>query len=243
MCKIRRTVAQLPDVRVEKSSGHKDTLYGKAFISIFRRTMRPYIGWQSKREGYDGLVEECRMLLARKGPEEQAKVVEQLLNKIFLVPHGPKLFRRFFAHRPQMNAALTPVVFEWLVGPSKVNAPEDGGAGVLIEKCRFLEESGCKGLCVNMCQQPVQKLFTEKLGLPLRMTPNYEDMSCQMSFGVHPLPIEEDPAITGDCLSDCKMSGTYKRQSKGGDNCYVDSPNKPKKQALVGDNSKNTFAK
>ena len=92
-------------------------------------------------------------------------------------------------------------------------------------------------------QQPVQKLFTEKLGLPLRMTPNYEDMSCQMSFGVHPLPIEEDPAITGDCLSDCKMSGTYKRQSKGGDNCYVDSPNKPKKQALVGDNSKNTFAK
>ena len=88
------------------------------------------------------------MLLARKGPEEQGKVVEQLLNKIFVMPHGPKLFRKFFSRNPKLNAAITPIFFEWLVGPSAVNDPGDGGAGVLIEKCRFLEESGCKGLYV-----------------------------------------------------------------------------------------------
>lgn len=103
-----------------------------------------------------------------------------------------------------------------------MNASETGEEkqGIKIEKCRFLEQSGCKGLCVNMCKIPTQRFFTEELGLPLRMTPDFEDMSCQMSFGLHPLPLEEDPAIQGDCLVNCKMSGSYKA-ANGSDPCYA----------------------
>lgn len=181
--------------------------------------MQPEIGWRSRREGYTGFVEECRMLLARKGPAAQQRIVFHTLNTLFQAPHGPRVFRKWFASRPGINAAITPQFFAWLVGPCSNNRPEEGGYGVLIEKCRFLDESGCKGLCVNMCQQPTQRYFTEVLGLPVRMTPNYEDKSCQMTFGVVPLPIEDDPAVTGDCLTDCKMSSDIKRRSV--DTCYV----------------------
>lgn len=185
---------------------------------MFRRAMRPTVGWQSPRRGYAGFVEECRMLLARVGPAEQQAAVRRTLDTLFGAPVGTALFRRYFAQAP-LNAAITPVFFSWLVGPCATNRPPEGGYGVRIEKCRFLEESGCKGLCVNMCQQPTQNFFTDVLGLPVRMTPDYEDFSCQMTFGVAPLPLEDDPAITGDCFTECKMSGSVRQ--RGDKTCYV----------------------
>lgn len=181
--------------------------------------MQPHIGWKSRRSGYDGLVEECRMLLARKGPQQQQQVVRHTLDTLFQAPHGPTLFRQFFSRSPRLNAYITPIFFKWLVGECYTNSPEEGGFGVYIEKCRFLEESACKGLCVNMCQQPTQRYFTQVLGLPVRMTPNYDDMSCQMTYGISPLPIEEDPAVTGDCLANCKMSSSIRL--RGDPTCYV----------------------
>ena len=115
------------------------------------------------------------------------------------------------------------MVFSWLVGPCETNRPPEGGFGVKIEKCRFLEASSCKGLCVNMCQQPTQSYFTEMLGLPVRMTPDYETLGCQMTFGVRPLPLEEDPAITGDCFTNCKMSSSVKLRDT---TCYVSKENR-----------------
>lgn len=211
--------APLPDVSVDAESAYNDGPFAKAGIEIFRRLMRPDIGWQSPRSGYDGLIEECRMLMARKGPEEQHRVVAKSLNAMFVSPHGPQFFRKHFSDKPEMNAKITPLVFSWLVGPCETNRPEEGGYGVLIEKCRFLEESGCKGMCVNMCQQPTQKYFTSTLGLPVRMTPNYDDMSCQMTFGVPPLPPHEDEALSGECLENCKMADLVKQQKRRF--CYV----------------------
>lgn len=52
-------------------------------------------------------------------------------------------------------------------------------SGVQIERCRYLAESNCVGMCVNLCQQPVQTFFTEQLGMPLTMEPNFEDYSCR----------------------------------------------------------------
>jgi hypothetical protein len=37
-------------------------------------------------------------------------------------------------------------------------------AGVKIKKCRYLESSGCVGMCTNMCKLPTQKFFTETFG-------------------------------------------------------------------------------
>ncbi|KAL0296416.1 UNVERIFIED_CONTAM: Beta-carotene isomerase D27, chloroplastic [Sesamum radiatum] len=109
----------------------------------------------------------------------------------------------------EFNAALTVPFFHWLVGPSEVVEVEVNGvkqkSGVLIKKCRYLENSGCVGMCVNMCKIPTQDFFTNEFGLPLTMTPNFEDMSCEMVYGQVPPKFEDDPASIQPCLSDfCK---------------------------------------
>ena len=60
----------------------------------------------------------------------------------------------------EVNAAITQKFFAWLVGPLEVQEAEieyEGQkqtwkSGVQIKKCRYLEQSGCKGMCINMCK-------------------------------------------------------------------------------------------
>lgn len=60
----------------------------------------------------------------------------------------------------EMNAAITQKFFAWLVGSLEVKEVDvqfDGKqqtwkSGVQIIKCRYLEQSGCKGMCINMCK-------------------------------------------------------------------------------------------
>ena len=61
-------------------------------------------------------------------------------------------------------------------------------SGTKLIECRFLHESGCKSTCLHLCKMPTQALFNEELGLPLRMTPNFDDCSCTFEFGLSPLP-------------------------------------------------------
>ena len=101
------------------------------------------------------------------------------------------------------------VLFEWLVGKSEIqtveikdhnNQIQMQNSGVKIKKCRYLEESGCVGMCINMCKIPTQKFFTESFGIPLTMTPNFEDFSCEMVFGRTPPPLETEEAASHPCL-------------------------------------------
>jgi hypothetical protein len=60
----------------------------------------------------------------------------------------------------ELNAAITQKFFAWLVGPLEVQEAEieykgekkTWRSGVQIKKCRYLEQSGCKGMCINMCK-------------------------------------------------------------------------------------------
>lgn len=38
-------------------------------------------------------------------------------------------------------------------------------------------------------------IFFVPTGMPLRMTPNFEDLSCEFAFGQDALPAEEDPLM------------------------------------------------
>ena len=49
----------------------------------------------------------------------------------------------------------------------------------------------------------VQTFFQEDMGLQLRMAPNYEDFSCQFSFGLAPLSESEDEAFKTPCFKQC----------------------------------------
>lgn len=41
------------------------------------------------------------------------------------------------------------------------------------------------------------------MGLPLTMTPNYEDFSCQFAFGKTPGPQDTDEAFISPCFAQC----------------------------------------
>lgn len=98
------------------------------------------------------------------------------------------------------------------MGECEVNDIEIDGKiykdqGLLVKRCRFLEESGCASVCVNACKIPTQNFFIEDMGLPLTMTPDYETHECQFSFGVMPNLKEEIEAKNTPCLSRCPTAG------------------------------------
>jgi hypothetical protein len=117
-----------------------------------------------------------------------------------------------------VNYRLTLRFFGWLVGPMKVvevevNSDDTGKdakvkqwSGVRIHQCRYLAESNCVSMCVNLCKAPCQTFFTEQLGMPLYMEPNFEDRSCLMVFGQYPPPLDQDPATQQSCLTGCATS-------------------------------------
>ena len=64
----------------------------------------------------------------------------------------------------ETNASITAIFFKWLVGPLETKEVEvdiEGEqkiwrSGVQIKKCRYLEQSGCVGMCINMCKVHLQ---------------------------------------------------------------------------------------
>lgn len=123
----------------------------------------------------------------------------------------------FPAFSSRMNAWATWVAGTWLMGDCEINDVEvDGGGigkgqGLLVKRCRFLEESGCASVCVNSCKIPTQNFFLQDMGLPLTMTPDYETYECQFSFGRTPSAEEEAQAKNTPCLSRCPTSGAMRK--------------------------------
>ena len=87
--------------------------------------------------------------------------------------------------------------------------------GVLVKKCRVLEESGCVSVCKNVCKIPTETFFTEKVGLPVTLIPNYETLECQFCYGRVADGTEGEEA--GGCYVGCLASGTK--------SCGVDNNN------------------
>jgi len=87
--------------------------------------------------------------------------------------------------------------------------------GLLVKRCRFLEESSCASVCVNLCKIPTQNFFIENMGLPLTMTPDYETGECQFSFGLTPTSESEFAAKDVPCLSRCPSSGRLRKYHDG----------------------------
>lgn len=202
---------------------YKDGLFEKAFMTLFARKMEKFgrggpandkfDNDQKKTKGlfdydYESFVEVSRRVMQGRTRTQQQQVVREVLLSM-LPPGAPAQFRKLFPPTKwaaEFNAALTVPFFHWLVGPSEVVEVEVNGvkqkSGVLIKKCRYLENSGCVGMCVNMCKIPTQDFFTNEFGLPLTMTPNFEDMSCEMAYGQVPPNFEDDPASKQPCLVD-----------------------------------------
>ncbi|GMH80955.1 hypothetical protein TrST_g8645 [Triparma strigata] len=117
-----------------------------------------------------------------------------------------QVFKGGLFYAPFLTSLVTPLFFQWLVGPARTSRRSDGTrGGVVVEKCRFLEISNCKGLCLHLCKSPAEQFFGEELGVSLYVQPNFESHECHWNWG------EEAPdgGVRGDeawpkgCLEGC----------------------------------------
>ncbi|XP_037495567.1 beta-carotene isomerase D27, chloroplastic isoform X2 [Jatropha curcas] len=171
---------------------YNDSFFEKAFMTLFARKMEKFAapaknGNASKEKGwfgydYESFVDASKRVMQGRNRLQQQQVVREVL--LSMLPPG---------------------------APEQVVEVEVNGvkqrSGVHIKKCRYLENSGCVGMCVNMCKIPTQDFFTNEFGLPLTMNPNFEDMSCEMVYGQAPPPFEEDPVSKQSCFAEiCSMA-------------------------------------
>jgi len=228
----------VPDCELENMK-YEDSLLDKTLLSIFRKLVAKNTGGvTSDKEGIVGLLDQGRTFMLQPGqtPEAQHKMVSDTLGGL-MTPVLPPFYRIFMSgivpkvgsekwdgkqlgpwfYAPFLTSIVTPTFFGFLVGPSRPNRRKDGQpGGLVVEKCKFLQESGCKGLCLHQCKLPAQQFFQEELGLPLTVQPNFVTQECQWSFGETPVPVAKDPTFPKGCLVGCesrradsKMEGAY----------------------------------
>ena len=199
---------------MQTASSYHDNWLDRLFIRLFSHKMAKAIDGDTPASGYDGFVDLSKQIMQGRTAQQQQAAVAQVLQSLVPAP-VLWLIRTLFSPTRLvcvLNAWFAAQMFEWLVGPCEVETADvtdaDGTvrsqpSAVHIQKCRYLEESQCVGMCVNMCKLPTQTFFTEKFGIPLTMTPNFEDLSCQMVFGQMPPAPEDDEVMSEPCLQDC----------------------------------------
>ena len=196
-------------------------------LALFRHQLQQESGFARPAEpGFDGMVNELRDYQLNHTVDEQIECSSRIMQALAgPVPFLFKLIWSPTAWAPAILAWFTQFLLPFLVGPMELTqrAPGDARAGgVRVERCAVLERSGCSGLCLNMCKRPTEKLFAEKWGVPLSMSPNFETLECQLSFGVEPLAVEDDPSLPQGCLNDCPLSQQVQHQRRVepmGDRC------------------------
>lgn len=172
------------------------------------------IGSDSQQEGYAAIIDLTRRLNAQhSSPRGTQEATVGILRSLFPGWLPPAFAVMFSKPMPglscQLNAWATWMTCQWLMGECEVNDVEiDGGRmgaghGVLVKRCRYLEEAACASVCINSCKVPTQEFFQRHMGLPLEMKPNYEDFSCQFSFGKTPPPEAQDAAFSTPCFQKC----------------------------------------
>jgi hypothetical protein len=195
---------------------YTDRFFDRLFIRLFSHKMARAVGQRSELTGYDGFVDLSKQIMQGRNAQGQQQLVAIVLQS--LIPR-PVLWLIRTLTRPtqlvcELNAWFAARLFEWLVGPCEVKevivetaaGERSQRSGVQIQKCRYLEQSRCVGMCVNMCKLPTQKFFTEEFGIPFTMTPNFEDFSCEMVFGQMPPPLTSEDCYQQPCLDDRRGS-------------------------------------
>ena len=190
---------------------YRDRWLDRVMIHLLTAKLSKAVGKDTALQGYAGLVDVSKQLMQQHDAETQQAVVGNLLRSLIpafvlalirtLVPPTRRIL--------EWNAWFASQWFEWLVGPCALQTVEVIGvngevrtqrSGVQIKKCRYLEQSGCVGMCVNLCKLPTQTFFAQEFGFPLTMTPNFEDLSCEMAFGRIAPSIETEPVYDQPCL-------------------------------------------
>ncbi|RLM58430.1 beta-carotene isomerase D27, chloroplastic [Panicum miliaceum] len=193
-----------PPVRETTTTVYRDNWFDKLAIGYLSRNLQEASGLKNGKDGYEGLIEAALAISGLFRVDQQWQTVATALERAFpsyiltmiKVMMPPSRFSR------EYFAAFTTIFFPWLVGPCEVRESEVDGRKeknvVYVPKCRFLESTNCVGMCTNLCKIPCQKFIQDSLGTAVYMSPNFEDMSCEMIFGQQ--PPEDDPALKQPCF-------------------------------------------
>ncbi|MEO0373352.1 MAG: DUF4033 domain-containing protein [Cyanobacteria bacterium P01_A01_bin.17] len=191
---------------------YNDSRLDQLLIGLVARKMSRAVGKTTALSGYEGLVDLSEQVVKGYDAQGQQRVIGTMLRS--LIP-APVLWSIRTFVRParlilEWNAWFASHMFAWLVGPCEqreVEVPDAQGqprmqrSGIHIKKCRYLEQSGCVGMCINMCKLPTQEFFAQEFGFPLTLTPNFEDLSCEMVFGQPAPPLQEEAIYHQPCLA------------------------------------------
>ena len=203
--------------------------------SAFRSSLAREAGGDDNTPGFEGIINLAQKLVAVEPRSAAATRIRARGVLRGLFPDWPPApgaeqpgllwwFTRLFA-RPfpefsaKLNAKVTWAAGGWLMGPLELRdleeTPEVGDGTnqlVFVKRCRFLEQSGCASVCVNACKFPTQDLFNGDMGVPMRIEPDYETLSCSFKFGVAPSVDDEIDALNTPCFAACPSGGALRAE-------------------------------
>ncbi|CAH8379126.1 unnamed protein product [Eruca vesicaria subsp. sativa] len=216
--RVRCRVSNSSEVKSEYKPGVLDDF----FMQSFRNKLVEEVGSDSDKTGYVGLIELVKLLLLKGRTRSETNDAAVRILKSLFPPLILELYKLLIAPLAQgkiaalMVARVTVLTCQWLMGPSKINTidlpnGESWESGVLVEKCQYLEESKCVGVCINTCKLPTQTFFKDYMGVPLLMEPDFKDYSCQFKFGV--APPEDDGNINEPCFETCSIASRRRLNS------------------------------
>ncbi|KAG4119970.1 hypothetical protein ERO13_D11G113100v2 [Gossypium hirsutum] len=196
---------------------YKPGILDHFFLNSFRDKLVKEVGWDSEKPGYGGLIELAKALMMNNRSNSHTKDAAVRILKSLFPPLLLELYKILIAPidggkvAAMMVARVTVLTCQWLMGTCKVNSVDlpDGtscNSGVFVERCKYLEESKCVGICINTCKLPTQSFFKDYMGVPLLMEPNFSDYSCQFKFGVSPPLPEDDNTLKESCLDVCPIA-------------------------------------
>ena len=216
-------------------AGPLGRLVDYACESAFRSSLAREAGGDDNTPGFEGIINLAQKLVAVEPRSAAATRVRARGVLRGLFPDWPPApgaeqpgllwwFTRLFA-RPfpefsaKLNAKVTWAAGGWLMGPLELRDLEEEsevGDGtnqlVFVKRCRFLEQSGCASVCVNACKFPTQDLFNGDMGVPMRIEPDYETLSCSFKFGLAPSIDDEVDALATPCFSACPSGGALRAE-------------------------------
>jgi len=190
-----------------------DGPYSLVMTGLFRLVFGQLLGfqpsapWYPAHESYRGLVAQAQHLYTSASSASER---EQAVGALFAAfPRWPQLLQHNRASCEALGL-LTMWLFPFLVGTCSLEDWKDAPAGecwrskVKIKRCKFLEESGCKGMCLSLCKEPSERYFAS-IGLPVSFTPDFHDGSCEMCWGRTP---EDDDLAAQDlrCSRGCALA-------------------------------------
>lgn len=189
--------------------------FNKQFTKIFyskliQQLPTSSISAKQKNIQYEDVIQVIRLLFKyyKRQPEQLSEASQRVIKSLFPAFIPPLFVMLFSKPTPKLaahlNAQVTVLVTQWLMGHSKI--ADDDRSVVEIERCRYLEQTGCVAICLHSCKQPTEQFFKNNMGIPVSVEPNLDDYSCKFCFGKVPLSVEKDDVYVQPCFVDCPSS-------------------------------------